>query len=683
MKSLLEQLKSKEDLGVPCITDSYVFDGVSTYDKILCERPSNHYTKENLIGKETLTKLSNKQNLNKKEIYQISCLFSLNEAFNINCPSSLNQFYSLLQELNDLILFLPFESQKKLFSKIQKKIGSDLEVAYRLFQNKMISFESILKIIKFMVSVKCIYSNLCQFSHIIGFFSQMNWNVLESLLSPNSNLSSDSLLAVNPVADNFMLHQVLISKEDIEDIVEELQNNITLTLMEEDNFKNLSSLNMKKIQDNLTVLKFLYELNLKLQVKQRLPLTEFLNSFLCDDFNFKLILIRHLKDRILNQGELKEYKHLFAKLNILKSDLDIMKYIFLFSTERKSEILQYENSLHKSSHLRHGLFSMFMSNAGHSLNIKVTRDNLLDNALTQLAQKTNPKKLRLPLNVEFIGEPGMDEGGLTKEFFNLVCQQLFSPDFGMFIHQNNYLWFNKDSIEGNLNFELIGIIMGLAIYNKVLLDIKFPLALYKKLILDLRMKQNFPVIRSDKLNLEDLKDVDPELFHSLKNTLDLDLVPDNELGLTFEISYSSWGETKFHNLIEDGHKVKLTNKNKQLFVEKYVEWYFINCIEKQYKPFAFGFLKVMENSVLHLFTSEDLLMIICGKTDLDFKELEKGSRYLDGYTADSNIIKMFWKIVHEEFTQKDKRSFLKFCTGNDRAPLRGLATIKLKISRYS
>lgn len=44
------------------------------------------------------------------------------------------------------------------------------------------------------------------------------------------------------------------------------------------------------------------------------------------------------------------------------------------------------------------------------------------------------------------------------------------------------MWFNKSSFECNLNFELIGTLLALAIYNSVLLDLKFPRIIYKKLL---------------------------------------------------------------------------------------------------------------------------------------------------------------------------------------------------------
>lgn len=43
-------------------------------------------------------------------------------------------------------------------------------------------------------------------------------------------------------------------------------------------------------------------------------------------------------------------------------------------------------------------------------------------------------------------------------------------------------WFNGHTIEPNVNFELIGILMGLAIYNNIILDMPFPMVAYKKLL---------------------------------------------------------------------------------------------------------------------------------------------------------------------------------------------------------
>ena len=44
----------------------------------------------------------------------------------------------------------------------------------------------------------------------------------------------------------------------------------------------------------------------------------------------------------------------------------------------------------------------------------------------------NPQDLKKQLYVEFEDEQGIDEGGVSKEFFQLVLEEIFNPDIGMF-----------------------------------------------------------------------------------------------------------------------------------------------------------------------------------------------------------------------------------------------------------
>ena len=41
-----------------------------------------------------------------------------------------------------------------------------------------------------------------------------------------------------------------------------------------------------------------------------------------------------------------------------------------------------------------------------------------------------PEDFRKQFVVEFEGEQGIDEGGISKEFFQLVIEELFNRDFG-------------------------------------------------------------------------------------------------------------------------------------------------------------------------------------------------------------------------------------------------------------
>ena len=44
-------------------------------------------------------------------------------------------------------------------------------------------------------------------------------------------------------------------------------------------------------------------------------------------------------------------------------------------------------------------------------------------------------------------------------------------------------------------------------------------------------------------------------------------------------------------------------------------------------------------------------------------------------------LRSFWEVVHS-FTQEEKKRFLAFCTGTDRAPIEGLGSLEFVISRH-
>lgn len=70
-------------------------------------------------------------------------------------------------------------------------------------------------------------------------------------------------------------------------------------------------------------------------------------------------------------------------------------------------------------------------------------------------------------------------------------------------------WFHANSLEEDEVFMLMGLVLGLAVYNGVLLDFPLPLALYRKLL-------------GQTCSLRDLQDMEPQLGQSLTQLLDFD-----------------------------------------------------------------------------------------------------------------------------------------------------------------
>lgn len=130
------------------------------------------------------------------------------------------------------------------------------------------------------------------------------------------------------------------------------------------------------------------------------------------------------------------------------------------------------------------------------LELRVRREHLIEDSLSQLSTADRTELVK-EMKVQFVGEEGIDEGGVSKEWFQLIVKEIFDPKYGMFIHDelNRLQWFNSASRDFP-EFELIGILLGLAIYNGVILDLHLPVVVYKKLL-------------GHKLTLEDVNQINP------------------------------------------------------------------------------------------------------------------------------------------------------------------------------
>ncbi|CAG9859046.1 unnamed protein product [Phyllotreta striolata] len=352
-----------------------------------------------------------------------------------------------------------------------------------------------------------------------------------------------------------------------------------------------------------------------------------------------------------------------------------MHYPFILTPATKTMGLYFDNRIRMYSERRISFLQAVTGLPSQPfLKLKVRRDHIIDDALVELEMISmdNPSDLKKQLVVEFEGEQGIDEGGVSKEFFQLVIEEIFNPDYAMFVIQpeSQTTWFNPTSFESDAQFKLIGVVLGLAIYNNVILAVNFPMVLYRKLM-------------GRRGSFEDLQDWNPVLYNSLKQLLDYE-EPNFEdvFMLTFRISYQDvFGSTISYDLKHDGDKILVTQENKYEFVDMYADFLLNKSVEKQFSAFYRGFQMVVDESPLELlFRPEEIELLICGSKNFDFDELELSTEYDGGYSNETQIIKDFWSVVHA-LSMEDKRKLLQFTTGSDRVPVGGLSKLKLVVAK--
>ncbi|KAJ3220007.1 putative E3 ubiquitin-protein ligase HTD2 [Dinochytrium kinnereticum] len=346
---------------------------------------------------------------------------------------------------------------------------------------------------------------------------------------------------------------------------------------------------------------------------------------------------------------------------------------FLLSTTTKADILKIESMINMRHELQDAFFrAMFIGVNSPYLQLEVRRDHVVRDAILQISAKS-PHDLRKQLRVSFVGEEGIDEGGIQKEFFQMIFRNIFDAGHGMFeeFNESRLYWFSKnlESLDNEVleEYILIGKLFGLALYNGITLDVHFPLALYKKIL-------KIPVA------LDDLQEFDPLLWKGLKDMLEFDGNVEETYCYSFEATYSSWYRTKTADLRPGGSEIRVTNENKEEFVTLYVDFIINQSVSAAFSAFMEGFDCVVERGALLLFRPEEFQELVVGCEKFDFLELEKASQYDGGFSAESTFIKDFWEVVHG-FSNEDKRRLLFFVTGSDRVPAGGLSKLQFIISR--
>ncbi len=348
----------------------------------------------------------------------------------------------------------------------------------------------------------------------------------------------------------------------------------------------------------------------------------------------------------------------------------VLYYPWLLDSSTKAELLQLDTSLQQRRYMTESL--MEAMEAGQNsytpfLVLDIRRDNIVHDALARLLH--GERTLKKPLKIHFVNEEGVDGGGLQKEFFQLIVKELFDEKFGMFQYYEDtrMYWFNPDTLAQAEEFELIGLVLGLAIYNSNILDVHLPLTIYKKLL-------------GYKTNIEDLAEFNPQLARGLKEVLVMEGDVETMLCRTFDVETNAYDSVMHHPLKPEGSAIPVTNANREEYVQLYVDWVLNKSAGPWFDAFQRGFLKVCGGELLSMFRPEELELLVCGNPVLDFTELERVCVYEDGYVKDSRACRMLWKVLHS-LTEEQKKRFLFFVTGSDRAPINGLGSLRFVISR--
>ncbi|CAG8475728.1 4970_t:CDS:10 [Paraglomus occultum] len=301
---------------------------------------------------------------------------------------------------------------------------------------------------------------------------------------------------------------------------------------------------------------------------------------------------------------------------------------------------------------------------------EIRREFLVQDALDQIITKQHD--LKKPLKVKFgAGEDeAQDQGGVQKEFFQILLESLIDPKWGLFIfdERTRCHWINGASDASDRKFELVGVVLGLVVFNGIIVDINLPKVFYKKLL-------------GWEVTFDDFKDSFPEIGKGLEQMLAWSEGDVYDVYLRhFEISYEYYGTERMYELVKNGNAIPVTNENREEYVRLYYQHYVHKYVERQFNAFKKGFMRMCDGMITKLLRPEELELLLCGNRDLNLDDLKNHVKYEGGFDPSHPTIRSFWD-VYSELTVSQKRDLLAFVTSSDRIPIRGFSDVSFTIQR--
>lgn len=134
---------------------------------------------------------------------------------------------------------------------------------------------------------------------------------------------------------------------------------------------------------------------------------------------------------------LLDYSDLIADFEVWESKsakFSFCQYPFLLSIWAKIRIMEHDARRQMEVKAREAFFSSILNQRAVSqyLVLKVRRECLVEDSMRAVGESVGAghEEIKKGLRIEFVGEEGVDAGGLRKEWFLLLVREVFDPNHG-------------------------------------------------------------------------------------------------------------------------------------------------------------------------------------------------------------------------------------------------------------
>jgi len=306
---------------------------------------------------------------------------------------------------------------------------------------------------------------------------------------------------------------------------------------------------------------------------------------------------------------------------------------------------------------------------GH-IKINVRRENLLEDSM-EATESITQADMRKIFRFEFIAEPGVDAGGVAREWFQLVSDMLFNPDFALWSYSSiNQMCMQINPSSGIANdehlryFHFTGRLLGKALFDRQIVAGHLVRPLYKHIL-------GWP------LTVADLEQLDADTYANLCKLKDLDDV--EVCCLDFTVTEDHWGTAQTVELKSDGANCTVTNSNVDDYIQLQMRYRLLDRVKEQVKALLIGFYDVVPEALLSVFDFQELELLLCGLPEIDIEDWKRNTEYTGDYErkgSSHKVVKWFWEVVVDDFDEEHKARLLQFVTGTSGVPAQGFRALQ-------
>ena len=314
--------------------------------------------------------------------------------------------------------------------------------------------------------------------------------------------------------------------------------------------------------------------------------------------------------------------------------------------------------------------------------MSVTRTDLLRNAMntTKYLSESDWAKLFV---IHFEGEPGIDEGGVRREWFTLLAKELFDPTNGLFVQVEEGGAavmpnpFPPPNLKAKHFFKFAGKIVGKCLYESAQ-------GISYGQLLPVRLAKSFLVqLVGLRVNYRHFADDAPELYASKISLIETSDVDDPASGLddlTFSEEVFEPGSGKVHiiDLKPRGRTLKVTQSDKMEYLDLLAQHKLSVSVKDHIDAFLEGLHTLIPDSLLSMFDESELELLLCGVSEYKLSELRKNHilvRDSHGAGLSPKVVGWFW-LALSHFTPEQFARLLQFTTGSSQLPHSGFSGLR-------